>query len=123
MPNNLTVRSATSPPTTAPTAPTAISVPYHRSLCSDPLKANVTLIDDSGYLGNFNTLDVERCLTEHPPAQRLMLIVDQFEELFRFNSASASSQEQSIDFVNLLLQATQQADADTVPQFQHTHAA
>lgn len=58
---------------------------------SDPLKANVTLIDDSEYLGNFNTLDVERCLTEHPPAQRLMLIVDQFEELFALSDKAEQS--------------------------------
>src|SRR5580700_5692432 len=41
---------------------------------------------------------------------RLLLVVDQFEELFRFHRASATSQEQAIGFVNLLLHATQQAD-------------
>jgi ABC-type dipeptide/oligopeptide/nickel transport system ATPase component len=40
----------------------------------------------------------------------LLLVVDQFEELFRFNRASATSQEEAIGFVNLLLHATQQAD-------------
>ena len=41
---------------------------------------------------------------------RLLLVVDQFEELFRFNRASAISQEEAIGFVNLLLHATQQPD-------------
>ncbi len=41
---------------------------------------------------------------------KLLLVVDQFEELFRFNRASATSQEEAIGFVNRLLQATQQAD-------------
>ncbi len=41
---------------------------------------------------------------------KLLLVVDQFEELFRFNRASATSQEEAIQFVNLLLQATQQAE-------------
>jgi WD40 repeat protein/tetratricopeptide (TPR) repeat protein/energy-coupling factor transporter ATP-binding protein EcfA2 len=41
---------------------------------------------------------------------KLLLVVDQFEELFRFNRASAMSQEEAIAFVNLLLYATQQAD-------------
>ena len=41
---------------------------------------------------------------------KLLLVVDQFEELFRFNRASAASQEESVQFVNLLLHATQQAD-------------
>ncbi len=40
----------------------------------------------------------------------LLLVVDQFEELFRFNRASAMSQEEAIAFVNLLQHATQQAD-------------
>ena len=37
-------------------------------------------------------------------------MVDQFEELFRFNRASTNGQEEAIAFVNLLLHATQQAD-------------
>src|SRR5262249_53515851 len=41
---------------------------------------------------------------------KLLLVVDQFEELFRFHRASATSQEEAIGFVNLLLHATQQAD-------------
>ena len=41
---------------------------------------------------------------------KLLLVVDQFEELFRFSRASATSQEEAIQFVNLLLQATQQSD-------------
>ncbi len=41
---------------------------------------------------------------------KLLLVVDQFEELFRFNRASATSQEEAIGFVNLLLHATQQVD-------------
>jgi len=41
---------------------------------------------------------------------RLLLVVDQFEELFRFNRASATGQEEAIAFVNLLLHATKQAD-------------
>ena len=41
---------------------------------------------------------------------RLLLVVDQFEELFRFNRAGTSGQEEAIAFVNLLLHATQQAD-------------
>src|SRR5438874_1249129 len=41
---------------------------------------------------------------------KLLLVVDQFEELFRFNRASDTSQEEAIGFVNLLLHATQQAD-------------
>ena len=41
---------------------------------------------------------------------KLLLVVDQFEELFRFNRASATGQEEAIAFVNLLLYATQQAD-------------
>ncbi|MFI5357987.1 MAG: AAA family ATPase, partial [Opitutales bacterium] len=41
---------------------------------------------------------------------KLLLVVDQLEELFRFNRASATSQEEAIGFVNLLLHATQQAD-------------
>src|SRR5260370_18687331 len=41
---------------------------------------------------------------------KLLLVVDQFEELFRFTRASATSQEEAIGFVNLLLHATQQAD-------------
>src|SRR6266487_1646116 len=41
---------------------------------------------------------------------KLLLVVDQFEELFRFNRASATSQEEAIGFVNLLLHATQQAE-------------
>ncbi|MCF7763807.1 MAG: AAA family ATPase [Verrucomicrobia bacterium] len=41
---------------------------------------------------------------------RLLLVVDQFEELFRFNHASAACQEESVQFVNLLLHATQQPE-------------
>ena len=41
---------------------------------------------------------------------KLLLVVDQFEELFRFHRASATSQEEAIGFVNLLLHATQQAE-------------
>jgi formylglycine-generating enzyme required for sulfatase activity/tetratricopeptide (TPR) repeat protein len=41
---------------------------------------------------------------------KLLLVVDQFEELFRFHRASATSQEEAIGFVNLLLHATQQVD-------------
>jgi hypothetical protein len=41
---------------------------------------------------------------------KLLLVVDQFEELFRFNRASTTSQEEAIGFVNLLLQASGQAD-------------
>jgi formylglycine-generating enzyme required for sulfatase activity len=41
---------------------------------------------------------------------RLLLVVDQFEELFRFHRASATSQEEAVGFVNLLLHATQQAE-------------
>ncbi len=41
---------------------------------------------------------------------KVLVVVDQFEELFRFNRASATSQEEAIGFVNLLLHATQQAD-------------
>lgn len=41
---------------------------------------------------------------------KLLLVVDQFEELFRFNRANAASQEESVQFVNLLLQAAAQAE-------------
>jgi formylglycine-generating enzyme required for sulfatase activity len=41
---------------------------------------------------------------------KLLLVVDQFEELFRFHRASATSQEEAIGFVNLLLHATQAAE-------------
>jgi formylglycine-generating enzyme required for sulfatase activity len=41
---------------------------------------------------------------------KLLLVVDQFEELFRFHRAGATSQEEAIGFVNLLLCATQQAE-------------
>ncbi len=41
---------------------------------------------------------------------KLLLVVDQFEELFRFHRASATRQEEAIGFVNLLLHATQQAE-------------
>src|SRR5262245_2511998 len=41
---------------------------------------------------------------------KLLLVVDQFEELFRFHRASATSQEEAIGFVKLLLHATQQAE-------------
>jgi WD40 repeat protein len=41
---------------------------------------------------------------------KMLLVVDQFEELFRFHRASATSQEEAIGFVNLLLHATQQPD-------------
>src|SRR5262249_7643171 len=40
---------------------------------------------------------------------KLLLVVDQFEELFRFHRASATSQEEAVGFVNLLLHATQKA--------------
>lgn len=50
-------------------------------------------------------------LRQSPAGQgaKLLLVVDQFEELFRFNRASAASQEESVGFVNLLLKATQEA--------------
>jgi formylglycine-generating enzyme required for sulfatase activity len=41
---------------------------------------------------------------------KLLLVVDQFEELFRFHRAGATSQEEAIGFVNLLLHATERAD-------------
>lgn len=42
-----------------------------------------------------------------PPKQKLVLVVDQFEELFRFNKAH---EETALQFVTLLLKAIQQAD-------------
>lgn len=42
-----------------------------------------------------------------PPGKRILIVVDQFEELFRFNKENESDAQQ---FVNLLLQAIQQKD-------------
>jgi formylglycine-generating enzyme required for sulfatase activity len=44
------------------------------------------------------------------PGSKLLLVVDQFEELFRFHRAGVTSQEEAIGFVNLLLHATERAD-------------
>jgi WD40 repeat protein len=43
-----------------------------------------------------------------PKGTNLLIIVDQFEELFRFHNQLASGDEHATDFVNLLLEATRQ---------------
>jgi len=40
----------------------------------------------------------------------LLLVVDQFEEIFRFNRAGVTQKDESIDFVNLLLHASLQEE-------------
>ncbi len=44
------------------------------------------------------------------PKTNLLLVVDQFEEIFRFNKSNTAQQDESIDFVNLLLEAASQSE-------------
>jgi WD40 repeat protein/tetratricopeptide (TPR) repeat protein len=44
------------------------------------------------------------------PGANLLVVVDQFEELFRFRQSGVESEEAATAFVNLLLTATQQAE-------------
>jgi energy-coupling factor transporter ATP-binding protein EcfA2 len=45
-----------------------------------------------------------------PRSDNLLLIIDQFEELFRFRSRHVHSRDQAVSFVKLLLEATQQEE-------------
>jgi len=49
--------------------------------------------------------------SEMEPDTNLLLVVDQFEEIFRFRSVGHQEREQALDFVNLLLEASRQKDA------------
>ncbi len=52
--------------------------------------------------------------SEVEPGTNFLVIVDQFEEIFRFHSQTAPGDEHAVDFINLLLEATRQ---DAVPIF------
>ena len=44
------------------------------------------------------------------PGTNVLILVDQFEEIFRFQRSGASNEEQAVSFVNLLLEAGAQRD-------------
>ena len=48
--------------------------------------------------------------SEIEPETNLLILVDQFEEIFRFQRSGATNEEQAVSFVNLLLEAGAQRD-------------
>jgi WD40 repeat protein/tetratricopeptide (TPR) repeat protein len=58
----------------------------------------------------FGLVEAARQSDSFNPGTNLLVVVDQFEELFRFRQQGISSEEEATAFVNLLLSASEQQD-------------
>lgn len=58
----------------------------------------------------FGLVEAARQSDSFDPGTNLLVVVDQFEELFRFRQQGISSEEEATAFVNLLLTASEQQD-------------
>jgi tetratricopeptide (TPR) repeat protein len=76
----------------------------------DLASTNRVLLDATLRRGTLGLVDAVR-LARIPPGDNLLILVDQFEELFRFRRSRQveSSREEAVAFVKLLLEATKQS--------------
>ncbi len=99
---------------------------------SDPLGALAATLDDDNVLGqlegrldvlrsgDFGLIDAGRFTRQ--PEENLLIVVDQFEEIFRFQRDFRARAGEATEFVRLLLSAVQQYEP-TVPRVRRHHDA
>ena len=76
----------------------------------DLVEANRVLVEATLRRGTLGLVDAVR-LAKIPAHDNVLVVVDQFEELFRFRRSrlAGNSRDEAISFVKLLIEATRQA--------------